>query len=294
MVQYYLYIAGYVFLVVSGFFIFKSYFTEVSKTTTVKASKLRTKKKEKKSFKESLENEDVDAAFKKNGIRYTSFSYKFLRILVFAGWGLFMVRNGFIHGHIPLSGVFVYCVLYALSFPALELGGKDTPLMLVINVIEKKNLEEKNKEILRVISQIKNIALTQKDKPLSAEFVLGEVFKFTSKTKPVFGKLIYLWSMGNYMEACEFLAKEVDTPEGRELSNILYKMEYMEPKELNTQLELLQNSISQERKTKREKKGELISNLLYVSVMASTMAVLINFIVVVLFIDMQEMFEMFF
>lgn len=237
-------------------------------------------------IKKNIYKDELEGIFNNSGLKITTIQYQMIRYMSFIIWLIllnFSYQLG--GGTYPVKQLFIILILFLVSSPKTYFLGKKTPFKYVLDVFITNHKYKKNIEIYRAISQLKNIALARKDTPPSSDFVLEQLNKFTNIIRPVFNKTIALWSMGEKEEACNYLEQAIDTKEATELANILRKLDDLEPFELKNQLSLLQESIKKERETRKIKNNENISNFVYLLVITTCIIIMVNFVVVVYYIE---------
>jgi len=237
-------------------------------------------------IRKNIHRDELDTLFNDSGLKITTLQYQLIRYTSFIVW-LFLLNLLFQlkGGTYPVKQVFLIILLLIISSPKTFFLGKKTPFKYVLDIFKNNHKHKKNIEIYRAISQLKNIALARKDTPPGSDFVLDQLNRFTNIIRPVFNKTIALWSMGEKDEACNYLEQSIDTREAAELANILRKLDDLEPYELKSQLTLLQESIKKERETRKIKNNENISNLVYLIVITTCVIIMVNFVIVVYYIE---------
>lgn len=181
--------------------------------------------------------------------------------------------------------------IFYLTLPVEVILGIKTPFGYVIQLLKSKRKEAIDKELFEAMTQLKNLCVVQGETPLSGDFLMEQLMKFTNITKPEFTKVLTIWRLGKINEACEILGENLDTKMGKEFSGILAKLESIHPSELAVHLELYQNHIREVRMTKYLRKQEGISYVLYAPVIASAFLVMLNFMVIVIWMDAMKLIE---
>lgn len=176
-------------------------------------------------------------------------------------------------------------ISFIVSSPRVEFLGKKTPFLYTLEYIGEKIRLEKNVEVYRAISQLKNLIIAKKDNPPSSDFVLEQLKKFSKKTRPIFNQMIYLWSMEKKVEACRYFSSKIGTQEAEEFADLILKFDELPPIELKNQLDVYQEKIQGKRETQKSKENENRSYLVYSLVMASLAIILTNFVIVAFYID---------
>lgn len=237
-------------------------------------------------LKENIYKKDLDAVFNDSGLKITTIQYQLIRYTGFIIWFLLLnLLHQLSSDTYPVKQLLLLTLLFLISSPKQYFLGKRTLFKYVLDIFIANYKQKKNIEIYRAISQLKNIALARKESPPGSDFVLDQLNRFTNIIRPVFNKTIALWSLGKKDEASDYLEEAIGTREATELANILRKLDDLEPYELKNQLILLQESIKKERETRKLKHNENISNLVYLIVITTCVIILVNFVVVVYYIE---------
>lgn len=232
------------------------------------------------------DSQEYDNLFNRAGLRVKVQQYQLVRYFIFILWGfLLLAANRFRLSAFPNMQLFFWVALFLISSPKKALFNKKTPFMVIMEMLTKEHRYKINVEIYRVLSQLKNMALFHSDKPLGALFIFQQINKFTKVTRPIFNRLIYLYQSNRKEDAIAFFENEIGTKEASELVNVLMKLDYLTPAELKSQLELYQQHVKTERATQRKKSNENKSNLVYLMVVLSLFIIVLNFIIIVAYLD---------
>lgn len=272
-----------------GFFLIKATFKKSKKSKTGNIRFKKNRYGEVKSFiKNQFNNKEVDKVFYRTGLNITSLQYQMVRYLIFIILLVLMILSFLNTGIISIKNYIMLLALFLISSPVLSLGGKKTPFSLLIDALQNEYKNKKDVELYRAISQLKNIAIAQKDKPLSSDFIIEQLIKFTKLTKKDFIKLLSEFRLGNEETGCREFASNVDTRLALELSNVLIKLDKINPIELKEQLTLYQENLKAERMTKKLKRNETISNIIFIPIISLALIVLLNFVIIVIFLDQMQ------
>lgn len=132
---------------------------------------------------------------------------------------------------------------------------------------------------------LKNLALVQKEKPLSADFIFQALMENSSALRPAYEELITLYRSGRDEEAFKVFAERTGSRAGRNFAAVLSKLDKINPAETVKQMEVFQNIMAEERMTAAIRTAQRNSVLVTAWASASIFALLINFAVVVVFMD---------
>lgn len=232
------------------------------------------------------DEKEYEQILKKAGIKVDIQQYQVIRYMTIFLWFFMMLAvHRFNLSGQPNMQTIMILVIFLVSTPKKQILGKKTPFTFVMEKLTEENKEKNNEEIYRAISQLKNMSRHQNDKPLGALYIFEQLRKFTSRTRPVFNRMIALYSENKKNEAIKYFENEVGTNEGTELANVLMKLDYLSPSELKTQLEVYQENVKNERMTARKKRNQQKSDIIFFMVVISLVVLLANFIIVVMYLD---------
>lgn len=132
---------------------------------------------------------------------------------------------------------------------------------------------------------LKNLAIVQEKRPLSADFIFQALMENSSSLKPVYEEMISLYRSGRDEEAFRVFGERTGSRTGRNFAAILSKLDKINPAELVKQMEVFQNVMAEERMTAALKSAQRNSIIATMWATAAMFALLINFAVVVVFLD---------
>ena len=146
-------------------------------------------------------------------------------------------------------------------------------------------VEDSEKDLYQAAILLKNLAIVRKDSPVSLDYILEELAKDSGTLKPVFQKTLSIYRGGRYDEAFKFFADSVRSRYGKNLAMILSKMDKINPYEIVTQIDVYIGIIREVRTTEAMKQAERRSLVITAFATASVFTLMINFCVVVVFLD---------
>lgn len=238
---------------------------------------------------ESLSDSEVDVLFKESGITFTALYYNLVRILIAFLVSVFSLYSDLKLGNSDmLRNIILLVVFITATTPKVDFFGKKTPFGFAMKLIRAEFDAKKDFEIYRAITQLKNLAIAQQGKPLGADFIISQLMKFTNVTKPIFANTLKFWRLGKENEAYEYFVATSNTKLGKDFAGILVKLDRMNPVELVEQLVSFQTGVREVKLTKQLDRQETQSNIIFVPIIASAFAVMLNFIAIVLWIDAFE------
>lgn len=146
-------------------------------------------------------------------------------------------------------------------------------------------VEDSEKDLYQAAILLKNLAIVRKDYPVSLDYILEELAKDSGTLKPVFQKTLSIYRGGRYDEAFKYFADSVRSRYGKNLAMILSKMDKINPYEIVTQIDVYIGIIREVRTTEAMKQAERRSLVITAFATASVFTLMINFCVVVVFLD---------
>ena len=149
-----------------------------------------------------------------------------------------------------------------------------------------------NREIYHTISQMINLFNVKTDENISSNYIFEEIIKFAGTLKPIYFQMLSLWNMNRRDEAVDYFAREIGTREAKDLASVFLKLDYLNLRELKNQLVHYQNNMRTEKITSREKINERNGNLMYILAIISAIVVLLNFLIIVLVVEVFSSYSM--
>lgn len=113
----------------------------------------------------------------------------------------------------------------------------------------------------------------------------------SSALRPAYEEMIALYRNGRDEEAFRRFAERTGNRAGRNFASVLSKLDRINPSEIIKQMEVLQNMMAEERMTAAVRAAQRNSILVTAWASASVFALLVNFAVVVVFLDTLGMLE---
>ncbi|MDD4377198.1 MAG: hypothetical protein PHH48_03500 [Eubacteriales bacterium] len=145
------------------------------------------------------------------------------------------------------------------------------------------------KEVFNSCITLKNLAIVQKEVPMSQDFILEQLMENAVALKPVYAEVLLEYRSRGSQHVTDVFVKYVPSKSGKNFAAILSKLEKINPAELLDQITAFEEVISQERKTRAMKKAERNSIIITMFATATIFALLLNFAVVVVFMDTISM-----
>lgn len=145
------------------------------------------------------------------------------------------------------------------------------------------------KEIFNCCIVLKNLAIVHKEVPTSADFILEQLMESSRNLRNVFADMLSAYRNGKGEEAFAILHDRVPIKQAKGFAVILAKMDQINPAELIAHMTAFEETFAAERMTKGMKRAERKSIITTMMATASIFAILLNFTIVVVFMDTLTM-----
>lgn len=150
---------------------------------------------------------------------------------------------------------------------------------------DKLNQSNFEIEVFQGCVILKNLSIVQKDIPLSVDYILEELRDNSKFLKHTYERIISQWRMGKDESAFEVLRLKLPTRAGNNFIMILEKIDKVNPAELTSAMNAFEETFSAERVTKALKNTERKAMVTTLAATACFFAVLMNFAVVIVFMN---------
>ncbi|MBC8386610.1 MAG: hypothetical protein H8E13_00970 [Actinobacteria bacterium] len=181
--------------------------------------------------------------------------------------------------------LFLCVLLFIATSPKENIGSLKLPFFYIGKFLQKRKRQIYSKEIYRTISQMINLFTLKGEKNVGSNYIFEEIIKFSRATRPVYQHMLSIWNMNRREEAADYFASAIGTKDAKDLSTVFLKLDYLNPGELKNQLIHYRNNMRSEKVTLREKINERNGNFMYVLAIVSAIVVLLNFLVIVLVVE---------
>ena len=157
---------------------------------------------------------------------------------------------------------------------------KDIELMIM-----KKSKSQIDKELYNSSVILKNLALVQKQMPFSADYMYERIMENSVLLKPIYSQMLATYRGMDSNEAFKVLPLVVGTKTSKNFAITLSKLEKLNPAELEKQMDIFQKSMMESRMTYAIKRVQRTSLVLTGLATITVFALLLNFVVVVVFLN---------
>lgn len=152
-------------------------------------------------------------------------------------------------------------------------------------VLQRESME---RELFHSCMMLKNLAIVYQSLPMSTDFLLEQLMESSQLLRPVYADILTIYRNGGHHRAFAQLYEKVPIPAAQKFGRILCKLDDLPPAELIAQMNAYEETFAAERKTKAMAKAERRSLLTTLASTATIFVVLLNFVVVVVFLDVLE------
>ena len=150
-------------------------------------------------------------------------------------------------------------------------------------------IDRKEQELFAGCVIVKNLAIVRKDDALSMDSILEELLSGSTYLRPVYSEILYRWRSGMEEKSFDVMKEKVPGKAASNLAQILSKMDKVNPAELVTAMNSFEEAFSGDRVTRAMRRAYVKSVVTTVCSMAVIFAILMDFVVVVVFMDMFDM-----
>jgi hypothetical protein len=148
--------------------------------------------------------------------------------------------------------------------------------------------ERKEREIYEAISFLRNITAVGMSGSMSTDLALQKLSEKDGALRPAYIKALGLLRLNKREEAEKSFAEAVGDGLGRDFIRVVLQWDDIDPRELTASLASYQKSLKEMRVTAKKKQDEVVSDLIYVPVVANILVIFMNFIFVAYFLEQKE------
>ena len=145
--------------------------------------------------------------------------------------------------------------------------------------------ETMERELFHSCMMLKNLAIVYQELPMSTDFLLEQLMESSQFLRSVYADMLTAYRNGRTEEAFDLLYHHVPIGSAQKFARILRRLDQMPPQELVAQMNAFEETFSAERKTKAMARAERKSLITTLTSTATIFVVLLNFVVVVVFLD---------
>ena len=176
----------------------------------------------------------------------------------------------------------VSLAIYFFSQPEDKILGRKSPYRKGKELIKKTREEALKQELFTITVQLKNLIISGDGKSLSVNYVLSRLIPYTNLSKPYFTQLLMLNMKGMGTEAQSIFSDNFGFKAASDFAYILLKLDELPASEFLIQIDAVLTELKEERNTYFAKKQVMTENLLFTLASIEIVALLINYMVLVL------------
>lgn len=239
-----------------------------------------------KLYKDPVSQKFYEAGLKLNVHDYKTFRYLFVIACMTLELGSLVSKH-----EIEVRELLLLTLLFIMTTPIERVGKYWTPFGKILSLLVANRKVRIDREHLNAMTQLKNLCIAQEENRVGGDYLIEQLFKNSDVTKPAYTKLLGYWRMGQTRAGCEAFGQMLDTKISRELANIFEKIDALDHRAVIDQIIIYQSFIREERMTRHEKRQEILSYILYAPVVASAFMIILNFMVIVIWLDTMDMIQ---
>lgn len=154
--------------------------------------------------------------------------------------------------------------------------------------------EVMERELFHSCMTLKNLAVVYQELPMSTDFLLEQLMESSQALRSVYADILTVYRNGRPEEAFAQLYQHVPVPAARKFTRILCRLDAMPPGELIEQMQAFEETFAAERTTRAMARAERKSLITTLTSTATIFVVLLNFVVVVVFLDTLQIISQLF
>lgn len=242
---------------------------------------------------QEFRNPETDELIKQRALNVSGLTFQTIRFAFLGVWLLYLLYVRMHLGNDVALGAVGWAALFAVTLPRQKLLNFTSPFMFLTGFLVKRKKQRYEKELYRCMSQLRNSAIVHKEDGLTTDAVLAQITRYARHTRPFFNRLQAYFYEGRYEEGAQYFWEAIGTDTAKFFAGLLQKMDYLQPTDFISQLELYQSTIKEKRRTEAQASKEMRSNLVFAVVLGVCILILINFIGVGIVIDAMEYYRSF-
>ncbi|HKK96465.1 MAG TPA: hypothetical protein VJ916_09170 [Anaerovoracaceae bacterium] len=160
------------------------------------------------------------------------------------------------------------------------------------NIGKKISKSKLNKDLISSSICLKNLSILMNEEAMTTDYVLEVLIDNAKELKPYFVKCLMMYRLGNRDQAFNYLNTAITNKEMEEFVGLLKKLDETNGYKLVKQIDSFNHCLIEERSTYKRKIGDRY-NLIYTTLITiNIFALIINFAIVVVFMDALNMLNM--
>ena len=154
--------------------------------------------------------------------------------------------------------------------------------------------ERMEREIFNSCIILKNLAMVRRDMPMSADFILEQLMESSHFLRSIYADILSAYRTDGSEKAFQILSERVPLKSAKNFSMVLSRIDQINPAEMIGHMAAFEETLLAERLTKGMTRAEKKSMLMTMAAAITVFAILLNFTVVVVFMDALRALEQIF
>ncbi len=224
-----------------------------------------------------------DEIFDKVGLRLSIKRYTAYRnliaiiLLVIAVWEMLTGQPT-----ITIKISLILALYMVITIPKNEIfKGKKSPFKILVDLAYIRRQNILDSELSNIVAQMRNLIISN-NKAVSADYIFTRLIPHTNLSKSIFVQTHSFMQKGRKDDAALYFKNAFDTWLGNEFSQVLTKLDTLPPREFIQHLDILQESINENKETETDKKRERKKALIFTFASIQMALIIFDFIYIVL------------
>lgn len=151
------------------------------------------------------------------------------------------------------------------------------------------NGDKMEREIYSSCIVLKNLAIVHKDLPMSADYILEQLMESSRALRNIYADILSAYRNGKGEAAFDVFYEQIPIKPAKNFAYVLSKIDKINPAELITHMTAFEETLSSQRMTRGMGRAERKSIVTTLAATAAIFAILLNFVLVVVFMDALRM-----
>ena len=162
-------------------------------------------------------------------------------------------------------------------------------------LLRPRRTEKINREIYSALSIMQNFASADSGGRVTTDALLEQFAKTEGLLQTTYAGVLRFFRLNKKAEAVEYFTSAAGTDLSRDFIMLIIEWDHIEPSKLQKAILSFRSAMKEIRTTELIKRDEILSDLVYLPVIAGVLVIFINFIYIAYFIEQKELLsELFF
>ena len=235
----------------------------------------------------------ADLRFRGLGIRLTEAGYRRILFILCTALVFFSLMKTLREREaaFALAGALAAFYIHRLLLPREHVFGSVRSIFaMALDMLAASRRKKFDRGLYTCCVVLRNLAIVQKSAPLSADQILERIARCASKElQPLFWSMLSMYRTGKADQAFRTFAASVGTPAGRASAGIFAKLDSINPAELLEQTTALIDAMREARVTAGHIRAQRSGVITMALATATIMTAMLDFLVVVVYMDLMQM-----